>query len=124
MRNIARGHTGTWGSLRACALAAALACLLAGGAVLAQPRIALADEPLTAEAPAPNPAFIGESSAFHIALDHAGLKRREVSKPKVRLGRYNKKKAYVVRFFRKHVKYEYCIRAKSGKILSYSAKRL
>ena len=96
MRNIARGHTGTWGSLRACALAVALACLLGGGAVLAQPRI---------------------------ALDHAGLKRREVSKPKVRLGRYNKKKAYVVKFFRKHVKYEYCIRAKSGKVMFYSARR-
>ncbi|MGN0077387.1 MAG: hypothetical protein ACI36V_01225 [Coriobacteriales bacterium] len=124
MRNIALGHTGIWSSLRACALAAALACLLAGGAALAQPCTALADEPLVAEAPAPSPAFIGERAALRIALDHAGLEKRQVRDSKVRLGRYNKKKVYVVKFFRKHVKYEYCVRVKSGKIMSYSAKRL
>ncbi|MBS7407215.1 MAG: hypothetical protein KIG15_06185 [Coriobacteriales bacterium] len=123
MRNIARGHTGIWSSLRACALAAALACLLAGGAALTQPRCALADEPPAAAAPAPNPAFIGSKAARDIALDHAGLKKSQVSKVKVRLGRCNGKKAYLVKFYRKHLRYDYGIRAKNGKVMFYSARR-
>ncbi|MGN0072953.1 MAG: hypothetical protein ACI36W_04040 [Coriobacteriales bacterium] len=123
MRNTASTYKGVGSKVRACALAAALSFLLAGGAVLAQPSAALAVEPPVAEVPA-GPAFIGERTALNIALDHAGLKKRQVRDAKVRLGRYNHKKAYVAKFYRKHVKYEYCIRAKNGKILFYSANRV
>lgn len=116
------GHTGICGALRACLLAVGLACVLCAGAAFAQPAPACAGELGAKEAQATSP-FISKPAALAIALDHAGLKKRQITDAKVRFGGYKGKKAYMVVFLRKHVRYEYCIRAKNGKVLFYSATR-
>ena len=122
MRDEMRGHTVVRNSLRVCALATALSCCLFAGVALAQPSTALASEPSTVQ-PSRTSDFIRSRVARDIALQHAGLKKNQVTKLKVRLGSYDRKKVYLVKFFRKHVKYEYFIRAKNGKVLFYSAGR-
>ena len=116
------GHTGICGALRACLLAVGLACVLCAGAVLGQPALACASEVGAQEVQAAS-TFISKPAALAIALDHAGLKKRQVTGAKVRFGSYKGKKAYMVVFLRKHVRYEHCIRAKNGKVLFYSATR-
>ena len=122
MRNEMREHTGVWNGLRVCALAAAFSCCLLAGVFLAQPSTALASNPSAIGAP-PATNFIGSRVARDIALQHAGLKKSQVIKLKVRLGSFNRKKTYLVKFYRNRVKYDYCIRAKNGKVLFCSARR-
>ena len=72
------GHTGICGALRACLLAVGLACVLCAGAVLGQPALACASEVGAQEVQAAS-TFISKPAALAIALDHAGLKKRQVT---------------------------------------------
>lgn len=125
-----KGHTGApcctcsaGKLLRGFGLAAVLACCLAGAPAVVGTQQALADEPSAFSAALP-PSFISKAEAKSIALDHAGLKPRQVSSLKVRLTRYDGKKVYMVKFFRKQYRYDYCIRAKNGKVLFCNTKRV
>ncbi|MGN0037846.1 MAG: hypothetical protein ACI36Y_01740 [Coriobacteriales bacterium] len=125
-----KGHTGVPRCLCSAALllrgsapAAVLACCLACAPVALGPQQALADEFSPAAVSLP-PNFIDKQEAKMIALDHVGLKPRQVDALKVRLGRYNGKKAYMVKFQRKQYRYDYCVRAKNGKILFYNTKHV